>query len=175
MLDIYGFAKPGAADQQIFYGTGQTWQTWTKPRGVSMIHILAIGAGGGGGSGGATINLARGGGAGGASAGIVNIMGPVWLLPDNLFIQPGVGGAGGISAGAQTGVAGAAGGRTFVSVKFNSTLLADLILITDGGTAPGGGAGGAVGAWQPAAHRAGHGAGAGGAAIPHPGGCRAGG
>ena len=52
MLDLYGFAKQGNYDQQIFYGNaGTSWQTWIKPRGVTMAHMLVIGGGSGGGAG----------------------------------------------------------------------------------------------------------------------------
>jgi hypothetical protein len=66
MLDVFNIAKPQNCDIQIFYGSGTTSTTgnksWTKPRGVSHVYIMLIGAGGngvagnsGGGSGAVTV------------------------------------------------------------------------------------------------------------------------
>jgi hypothetical protein len=66
MLDVFNIAKPQNCDIQIFYGAGATASpngqySWIKPRGVSNVYILLIGAGGtgdgttGGGSGGVTV------------------------------------------------------------------------------------------------------------------------
>lgn len=69
MLDVFSIAKPQNCDIQIFYGFAttnvgtewQNWRTWNKPRGVSHIYMMLIGAGGkgsstdGGGSGAVTV------------------------------------------------------------------------------------------------------------------------
>lgn len=70
---------------------------WTKPRGVSMAHILCIGAGGAGGgvAGGAG---AKGGGGGGGGSAITSVIISVDFLPDRLYAtvaaSPIVGGVG---------------------------------------------------------------------------------
>ena len=92
-LDGNLIAEASPVDQQIF--TGGTWQQWERPRNVSMIHIVAIGSGAGGGGGltGLT-GTARGGAGGGGSGAIACCCGPLWLLPDFLYVNAGVGGAG---------------------------------------------------------------------------------
>lgn len=66
MLDVFNIAKPQNCDIQIFYGDGsasntKSKSTWIKPRGVSHVYMLLIGAGGngngttGGGSGAVTV------------------------------------------------------------------------------------------------------------------------
>jgi hypothetical protein len=66
MLDLFNIAKPQNCDIQIFYGDGsasntKSKSTWIKPRGVSHVYMLLIGAGGngngttGGGSGAVTV------------------------------------------------------------------------------------------------------------------------
>jgi hypothetical protein len=66
MLDLFNIAQPQNCDIQIFYGSGTTGTTssksWEKPRGVSHVYMLLIGAGGagdgsstGGGSGAVTV------------------------------------------------------------------------------------------------------------------------
>jgi hypothetical protein len=66
MLDVFNIAKPQNCNIQIFYGDGsssltKSRSTWTKPRGVSHVYMLLIGAGAagaagtGGGSGAVTV------------------------------------------------------------------------------------------------------------------------
>ena len=66
MLDVFNIAKPQNCDIQIFYGDGsasntKSKSTWIKPRGVSHVYMLLIGAGNngdgstGGGSGAVTV------------------------------------------------------------------------------------------------------------------------
>src|SRR5574343_336906 len=84
--DVKWFTPGGAATT--------TWQVWSKPRGVQMVMILAVGAGGGGGNGfSAAAGSARGGGGGGGSGAISRVIIPAILLPDVLYVSPGVGGA----------------------------------------------------------------------------------
>ena len=96
MLDLShtpkGFA--GAADQQIFYGgngsNGGSVQVWEKPRGISMIHMFALGCGGPGTAG--SIGATATGGAGGGSGGQGSLLIPALFVPDVLFIWACVGG-----------------------------------------------------------------------------------
>jgi hypothetical protein len=66
MLDVFNIATPQNCDIQIFYGDGSSSNSrsrsiWTKPRGVSHVYMLLIGAGAagaagtGGGSGAVTV------------------------------------------------------------------------------------------------------------------------
>jgi hypothetical protein len=81
MLDVFNIAKPQNCDIQMFYGNSTSAarieKTWTKPRGVSHVYMLLIGAGGNGVSG------TRGGGSGAVT---------VWYgaaknVPDSLIIS----------------------------------------------------------------------------------------
>ena len=112
------------------------YQTWFKPRGASMIYMLALSSGGGGGAGmtGATATVRCGGGGGGAGARSVLLM-PAIYVPDVLYIRVGLGGAGGVN------VAGTAGSRSFITARVNSVTLTDLFLESDAGNAGGGGKG----------------------------------
>jgi hypothetical protein len=127
-------------DRQIFYcvGTGGTaggWQTWQKPEGRTIAHMVVIGGGAGGG-GGASGGLTRSGGGGGSSSPVAIYMFPLILLPDTLYIY--VGGKG--SGGAAT-LGGTAGGVTYICVypSFSSPL--NSVLAFSGNTSNGGGGG----------------------------------
>ena len=121
------------------------WQTWTKPRGKSMLSITCVAPGGGGGGGfSGAASSARGGGGGGGSGGIARLVIPTLNLPDTLYLNIGLGGSGGAA-----GAAGAAGGNCFASITPSSTIN-DLLLtaaatVAGGGAAGSGTAGGAVG------------------------------
>ena len=59
---------------------------WQKPRGITMVHIIAIGAGGGGGGGHtAATGSAKSGGGGGASGAVSRLYIPANLCPENCF------------------------------------------------------------------------------------------
>lgn len=89
-----------------------TWQTWTKPRNKCNFVWMMCMSGGAGGSGG-TSTL---GGLGGASAAITTALFPANLIPDTLFVWPGIGGTGG-SGSASTQNLGQPGGRSLVAVR----------------------------------------------------------
>ena len=102
MIDLLHLPEP---DERTVWFPGQGastnlagWRVWTKPRGVSMVSILAIGSGGGGGGGGVggSGNTASGG-APGAGAPMAKMLFPAWMLPDKLYVLSLSGGAGGIS------------------------------------------------------------------------------
>lgn len=95
----------------IFYATGN-WQTWNKPRNAKMIEIFCLGGGAGGsiaviGAGG------RNGGNGGGASGIVRGIIPAFLLPDNLYILVGKGGAG----STQNNTNGGVGGISYIGLQ----------------------------------------------------------
>lgn len=84
MLDLFNIAKPQGCDIQTFYGDGAVStivkQSWIKPRGVSNVYILMIGAGGNGTS---TV--------GGGSGAVTVWYGSAQNVPDILFPIPGRG------------------------------------------------------------------------------------
>jgi len=81
MLDVFNIAKPQNCNIQIFYGQGTTGTrsgySWNKPRGVSHVYILLIGAG------------ASGDGATGGGSGAVTVWyGAAQNVPDFLIVKP---------------------------------------------------------------------------------------
>jgi hypothetical protein len=144
----FGFLPPQfRGDVQIFNTTGVAstqWQNWYKPKGVSMVYMLAIGggAGGGGGTTGGT-TTARGGGGGGACSGLSTLMIPAVFLPDVLKVSVGQGGRGG--AAGTPAISGSAGSSSFIATGVGltaGTTIPNLILSSNGTTAPAGGGGG---------------------------------
>ena len=128
------------SNTQIFYAISgsDSWQTWQKPRDAKMVHILCIGGGGGGG-GGRTQTTTLSGGGGGASGGTTKLIIPAALVPNILYIQPGVGGIGGTSpSGNVNANAGLNGGNSIVSLSpSNST--SSIICAAPGGNGGKGG------------------------------------
>lgn len=134
MMDFGVWGAKDPYRQVVFRGTGTNWATWTRPRGCSMVHIFCVGGGsGGGGAHTAASGVARGGGGGGGGGAIVNLMGPLILLPDRLYVNCGLGGAGGIAT-----AAGADATRSFVSINKGSTTAADLVAQSGAAAATGG-------------------------------------
>lgn len=84
--------RSGGADVQFFVGisnggtAGESWQTWQKPRGKSMCHILLVGRGGNGGTGVIGANSTAAGGGGGGSGGQTSLILPLWAVPDTLYL-----------------------------------------------------------------------------------------
>ena len=140
-LDVFGLPPSFRGDVQVFTGpatvTNLQWQTWRKPRGVSMIHLVCFSGGGGGGAGAAAASGNRGGGGGGGSAGMLRVTAPAYFLPDVLYVQAGVGGAGG------AGIAGSDGGLSLVAVAPNTTTAN--VLCSTGTVSTAAGRGGGVG------------------------------
>lgn len=146
--------RQGITNWQTFYAsvsptvatTTNSFQSWTKPAGCSWIYIFCIAAGGGGGSD--ALAGTRAGGGGGAG-GITSILMPAFMVPDILYVRPGVGGIGGSIAG---GITATAGETSYVSM-FPNTTTSNLILSANGGgagTATTGGGGGASATLTPA-------------------------
>jgi hypothetical protein len=137
--EVYTFV--GAVDDDL---TSVNWKVWNKPKGSTMVYILAVGAGGGGGRGfGRPNGDPGGGGGGGGSGGVATLLIPSFFLPDILYIRPGSGGEGSNT----NGVAGTNGGIAYVC--FSQSTTAPNVLLESSSTQAGGGGtgtGAAVGA-----------------------------
>lgn len=129
MLDVFGFPSPQQSNYQEFYGGGTT-RDWVKPRGVSMVRFMLIGAGGGGGFGAGATS-----GGGGGSGAITSWIGPAIFVPDVLCIVIGNGGTSGVTGAASSVIYQAKDGTGYTLLTANS-----------GTSAPSGGIPGGVGA-----------------------------
>lgn len=144
MLDTFGIPSAFKGDVQIFtrvsYGSAVPVDStsWHKPRGVSMVNILAIGGGGGGGGGFTrAAGNAGGGGGGGGSSGVTRVTCPAWLLPDELYIKVGHGGAG-VGSGGGTAES---GGTSMVAIPGTEMVAINKLVASSGNPATGGGTG----------------------------------
>lgn len=143
MLDLQHLASSTKADVQVFTGDGSgATRSWLKPRGVSMVYMLALGPGGNGGSGAVGAASTAAGGGGGSSGAQVTLLIPAIFIPDalnvivpavgaatdtriavpavtltdnNVFLRAGVGNAGGNASGATPGTAGSATGTAAIA------------------------------------------------------------
>lgn len=122
MIDLLHLPEP---DERTVWFPGQgvsssavNWRVWTKPRGISMVSIIAIGAGCGGGGGAGNISgSTAGGGSGGGGGLMVKMLFNAWALPDRLYVismAGGLGGDGGPSG--SSGSPGNLGGASRVAV-----------------------------------------------------------
>lgn len=109
MLDLSHIPN-SQQDIQIFNANGNAWQTWNKPRKCNYVYIMCIGGAGGGAGGLNALNsvYSTGGGSGGVSRALYNVQ----QLADRLYIQVGLGGAGGTSVNL-----GSAGTRSWVGLQ----------------------------------------------------------
>ena len=146
MLDLSHIPN-SQQDVQIFYSNGVTnaWQTWQKPRKCNYVWIMCIGGAGGGGGGSTATGAYYSGGSGGGSGGVLRALYNAQQLSDRLYVQVGLGGAGGIgSTGYNFGTAGSNGGRSFVSLQPNTTV--QNLVCVSGATGATGGNNGSTGA-----------------------------
>ncbi len=137
MLDLSYFQNQNSNVQGFF--NGGTWQTWIKPRGAKLVNIICNGSGAGGGGGRQSASTPRGGGAGGGSGATARLTVDAKLLPDILYILPGIGGAGGI--GGTTATAGSPGQNSFVTLIPDTGSVSNVVLRSGTAVAQGGGAG----------------------------------
>jgi hypothetical protein len=144
MIDYFNLTNTDI-NNQVFESVGlNTWQMWTKPRGIKFVNFIVIGGGAGGGGGvkGAS-GSNRAGGGGGGSSGITRAIFPANVIPDILYVLVGQGGLGGAAA-----TTGTAGGLSYVSVNPTTTPTINILLASGAaGALPGtgAGAGGAAG------------------------------
>jgi len=141
MLDLSYFQNQNSNVQGFF--NGGTWQTWIKPRGAKMVNIICQGAGSGGGGGFQSASTPRAGGGGGGSGATARLTINANLLPDILYILPGIGGNGGL--GGTTATAGTAGQNSFVTLIPSTTSVSNVVLRSGTTPAIAGGAGTAAG------------------------------
>lgn len=152
MLDINHLITRPGVDVQVFTlpstVTNLQWHTWNRPRGTAFSQMLAIGGGGGGGGGFTRVaGAAGGGGGGGGSSGHAQLAIPLELLPDMLYIQVALGGAGVSSGTGGTGMISYISFFPNQSAAFNN-ILASTIASGGGaasGTASAAGTGGGAG------------------------------
>jgi hypothetical protein len=109
-----------AINNQVFYAKGGTdFQIWSKPVNAKFINIFCLGsgAGGGGGTAGTATTARKGGGGGGSGAYSIGFF-AASQIPDTLFIQTAIGGAGGIG-----GSNGTSGAISYISIQPNTTTI----------------------------------------------------
>ena len=131
MLDIFNI--PGQQDNvKIYYAQSGTnsWQTWTKPRGCKYIWIMCIGAGAGGTAGTGSAPSATNPAGGGGSGATVKALFQANVLPDTLYVQPGLGINGGTPPNGTSGTS----NRSFVSITPSSATAMNIV-VTSGITA----------------------------------------
>ena len=131
---------------QVFLGTTST--IWTKPQGISMVYIFAIGAGGGGGLGGLSGGGNAIGGGGGGSGNIVRLLIPTIFLTDTLIVNVGRGGSGGSGSSSSPATGGTNGSASYVALNLNNQSVnwTTIIAQSNGGLGGGGGTAGGTGA-----------------------------
>jgi hypothetical protein len=112
--------------------TTDSWQTWSKPRGVSFVYGLILAAGGAGGS--PAVGSVSGGGSGAPGA-TNTFMVPAYYLPDALYVRVGMGGAASLSNNTD----GAAGATSYLCTQPN--INNESLLVTAAGGSGGTGAG----------------------------------
>jgi hypothetical protein len=137
MLDLSYFQNNNSNVQGFF--NGGTWQTWVKPRGAKLVYIICQGSGGGAGGGFQSATTPRSGGGAGGTGATARLSIDANLLPDTLYILPGIGGNGGL--GGTTATSGSSGQNSFVTLTPNTSPISNVILRSGTTPARGGGAG----------------------------------
>jgi hypothetical protein len=124
MLDLSYFQNQNSNVQGFF--NGGTWSTWIKPRGAKLVNIICQGSGAGGGGGFQSASTPRAGGGGGGSGATSRLTINANLLPDILYILPGIGGNGGL--GGTTATPGSSGQNSFVTLIPDTTSVSNIVL-----------------------------------------------
>jgi hypothetical protein len=130
MLDLSYFQNNNSNVQGFF--NGGTWQTWIKPRGAKLVNFFVVGSGAGGGGGFQLSTAPKAGGGSGGSGATARLTINANLLPDILYILPGIGGAGGL--GGNPATAGSAGQNSFVTLIPDTSSISNVVLRS--GTTP---------------------------------------
>jgi len=137
MLDLSYFQNQNSNVQGFF--NGGTWQTWIKPRGAKLVYIICQGSGAGGGGGFQSATTPRAGGGGGGTGASARITINANLLPDILYILPGIGGTGGL--GGTSATSGSSGQNSFVTLIPDTTSVSNVVIRSETTPATGGDAG----------------------------------
>ena len=132
MLDLSYFQNQNSNVQGFF--NGGTWQTWIKPRGAKMVNIICQGSGAGGGGGIQNASTPRPGGGGGGTGATARLTINANLLPDILYILPGIGGAGGVGGVSGSATNGSPGQNSFVTLIPSTGSVSNVVLRS--GTTP---------------------------------------
>jgi hypothetical protein len=128
-------------DGQWIFTSPNTWQTWVKPTQYNNFIMYVCGGGGGGGKSQAGTSAAVVRGGGGGAGGVLQIINAAsFLLPETLYFNIGLGGAG----GNLTPFNGIAGGTTYVCY-YPNTNAANVIFSSSGGNGGQAGQNGAAG------------------------------
>jgi hypothetical protein len=127
MLDFSHVVSAPGVDIQSFFGntdaSGQSisnltdWKVWTKPRGVNWVYMIGVGAGSSGAAG--TVSTAAAtGGLGGGSGAQTTLLMPAFFVPNQLFIQTGLGGRNASTSNTATSAsASVAGTNTYIAIE----------------------------------------------------------
>ena len=123
--------RQGITNWSTFYPSGTSWQAWTKPAGCSWIYIYLQASGGGGGrtADGVTPATSDGGGSGGGAGGLTRMLIPAFVVPDVLYVRPGLGGLGATTAN----TVGSQGASSYVSMAPSTAANANYLIFQDGG------------------------------------------
>ena len=140
MLDL-SYIQNVNNNVNIFTNAGN-WSVWTKPKNARMVQIWCMGSGGGGGGGPQINSATRFGGAGGGSGNIAKGTFQASVLPDELYIYTGIGGAGGIGGVSPT--TGGNGERSFVCVSPDTSSASNIVVVSGTISARGGNTGSGV-------------------------------
>ena len=130
MLDFSHIQATPGVDIQSFFGdsdaSGQSatniidWKVWTKPRGINWVYIIGVGAGASGVGGTFTgTSVASVGAAGGGSGAQSMLLIPSIFVPNQLFVQTGLGGRQGTAI--TSALPSVAGTATYVAIEPTTT------------------------------------------------------
>ena len=124
-MDVFGLTNKPQFNW-VFHSNGTTnsWQTWQKPPNCKFVYFFLLGGGAGGNRGVSGVGVNRQGGAGGGASSITRGLFPAMVLPDILYIQVGLGGAGGVAGSA------GAGSLSYVCIEPITSNIADVLLIS---------------------------------------------
>lgn len=149
MLDFSHVISNPGVDIQSFFGvvdtSGQTatnitdWRIWTKPRGINWVYMIGVGAGSSGAAG-TVSTAAAAGGLGGGGGAQSTLLIPALFVPNELFIQTGLGGRNASTSNTATSASvSVTGTATYIAIEptVRTTSNSNLFLIVANGAASG--------------------------------------
>ena len=147
-MDLSHLPKSVEGNSQIWVGrtsltpsTTQTIHTFIKPRGITMMSFLVIGAGGQGGSGSVSGgSIGQCGGGGGGSGAVTALTIASNLIPDLLYVSPGDGGYNPVySINSNVANNGTSGSSSWISIMAAATGSSTNLISANGGVGGSGG------------------------------------